>query len=228
MCEAGKWSNDHATDDPAPADPTDTCDACATGCDMCMSLTTCAVCTDRMVMCQKGMMWDTTAMKCQDCAVDMCADCSEAVGDCKTCMDGYVKATDADGNTKCNVDTAALPCAAGYSKNNGTCEACPPGCASCDGLQCTSCMEGTEWIKPSTEAADMCKFNCTEYTCTEFGEEICGDVTNATTKNLVVACNIGYQYNGVTLSCGRTAATKICPAPANAPASERYYFDDVT
>jgi len=111
-------------------------------------------------------MFDSTLTgMCQDCAVTSCADCSDSVDACKTCMDGYTKGS--DGN--CAVNSEALPCASGYSKVSGVCEACPPGCASCDGLQCTSCMDGVDWVKPSTEAADMCSFNCTEYACTNSG-----------------------------------------------------------
>lgn len=74
-------------------------------------------------------MFDMTSLMCMKCAVTNCADCSEAVGTCKTCADGFKL----DANGDCVINEDDLPCASGYSKAAGKCEACPAGCTSCDG-----------------------------------------------------------------------------------------------
>lgn len=101
-------------------------------------------------------------------------------------MTGYK--LDASGN--CAIDADNLPCASGYSMVAGVCTACPAGCSSCDGNNCTSCIDGIMWGTSSSAAADMCTFNCSKYTCANTTSELCGKV--AETINMVVACKAGY------------------------------------
>lgn len=95
-------------------------------------------------------MFDMNSGNCADCAVTNCADCSDAVGTCKTCMTGYKL----DGSGNCALDTDNLPCASGYSMKEGVCTACPAGCSSCNGNDCTSCIDGIMWGTSSSAAAD--------------------------------------------------------------------------
>lgn len=84
---------------------------------------------------------------------------------------------------------------------------------------------GVAWSK----GIEMCSYNCDGYTCAESsaggaaGSVMCSTEVGA---NLVVACKTGYQYNGLTLMCERTAPSTICPQPAES--THVYYWDDTT
>lgn len=136
-------------------------------------------------------------------------------------MEGYTK----DSTGSCTINTDELPCPAGYSNiPEGGCGACPPGCTSCVADQCTSCAAGTNWVKVAENAVDLCRYNCSTYTCGTDATEVCG-LTDTATANMVVACNAGYEYDGVSFNCVRTDPSKACPSPDGD--ANIYYWDDV-
>jgi hypothetical protein len=121
---------------------TRTCGYCGEGCESCQS----AILCDN---CYKGYQLDPSYSYCMPCNMHMCLDCSS--GFCDEC--------DTDWFTyygKCTDD-----CGIGYFKdyNTSSCEECPTGCSTCDGLtSCPACDEGYQFI--SDYECESCHEDC--------------------------------------------------------------------